>query len=423
MLPSLLVSPLAPGTVIAERFVLERLLGQGGVGEVWGARNVTTRKEVALKFLHAEANREKGRARFLREARATCAIQHPNVVAVHDVITHDDGLVMVLDRLHGESLAARLRRQGALPLDTALEILVQMALALEAVHGSGIIHRDLKPANVFLESRPRALVTTNEEVHVKVLDFGLARFTVSGPDAHALTQTGAMMGTPAYMAPEQAYGEKGLDARVDLWSLGIVAYECLPGVCPTKGANLVQVLQNVTMTPFVPIEERTPGLPSKLVDLVGRLLQRDRNKRPRNAREVRVVLEAQLARFREGDGYATPSDLKIDFGDGRRRRTRIAIGVSAVAGLGLAAALGLHAFGTRGKNKDAASASPIVATSETASATSAPSSPQPTPLPLPGDSLGGGASPPAPAVTSAHTHARPIGSSDDKLRRSMDTRK
>ena len=338
------VTHLAPGTVIAGRFVLERLLGEGGVGAVWAARNVVTRKGVALKFLRKGGRDEATRARFMREARATCAIVHPHVIAVHDVLPHEGLPVMVLDLLEGESLASRLRREGRLPLEKALEVLVQIALALEAVHLGGIIHRDLKPDNVFLEARARS-VDAEEHIHVKVLDFGLARFTVVDPAAHALTQTGAMMGSPIYMSPEQAFGERDLDARSDLWALGIVMYECLTGVCPTRGENIGQIFKKVTSTPLVPIDHWIPNLPEGVIGVVGRLLQRDRNERPASAKEVRLQLESQLARLREGPLSRRPA--------GRRRSARLAVAVPLAVCVGVVAV-----FAAIGMRRSHAPASP-----------------------------------------------------------------
>jgi serine/threonine protein kinase len=222
---------LSTGRVILGRFRLERELGHGGMGTVWAATHTLTGKSLALKFLKASsAGDETARRRFFREARSACAVRHPHVVSVHDVIELDDGApVMVMDLLEGESLRARLDRENTISLELLRPIVIQVLSALEALHAQGIVHRDLKPDNVFLCSAAGE--------GVKLLDFGIAKHvardeasTEGATDTGALTGTGAMLGTPFYMAPEQAFGEKDIDARVDLWAIGIVLYECLAGV-------------------------------------------------------------------------------------------------------------------------------------------------------------------------------------------------
>jgi eukaryotic-like serine/threonine-protein kinase len=280
------------GTVVADRFRLERRLGEGGMGVVWEATHTVTRKPVALKFL--KRSQEDGRAvhRFLREARAASAVRHPSVVEVHDVLELDDGSpVMVMDLLHGETLAERLRRERALPLSDVASIMVHVCSALGAAHALGIVHRDLKPENIFLESSRQA----GERLEVKVLDFGIAKLTATeGDAAHtgATTGTGAVLGSPYYMAPEQLFAEKDLDHRADIWALGVILYEALSGVRPTQAPNMGQIYKMVMTDAIVPLREKAPGLPSAVTDLVGRMLTRDRAGRPRDVREVLSVLSA-----------------------------------------------------------------------------------------------------------------------------------
>jgi serine/threonine protein kinase len=279
-----------PGTVVAGRFRLERRLGEGGMGVVWQAVHVVTRKPVALKFLKP-SGRDGPRAvqRFLREARAACAVRHPCVVEVHDVLELDGGSpVMVMELLSGETLAQRLAREHVLSLPELARIMVHVCSAVGCAHALGIVHRDLKPENIFLAQSPSGR-------RVKVLDFGIAKLTASeGDAAHtgATTGTGAILGTPYYMAPEQLFGEKDVDHRVDIWALGIILYEALAGERPTRGENVGQIYKVIVTDAIAPLGRHAPHLPDALLDLVGRTLSRDRTKRPPDVGEILAALGA-----------------------------------------------------------------------------------------------------------------------------------
>ncbi len=260
------------------------------MGAVWAATHVVTGKAVALKFLSDHAGDDSSKKRLLREARAACSVSHPNVVQVHDVLELDDGMpVLVMDLLRGESLGERLEREKTIAHDELVALLIPLASALEAAHAKGIVHRDIKPDNVFLAARP------DGAVDVKVLDFGIAKVTKLEDGEHAetakLTGTGAMMGTPYYMAPEQVFGEKDLDARTDLWSVGVLMYECLAGVRPTEGANLGQILKLVTVGPFKPLASVAPQVPAPLARVVDSCLVRDKHQRVASALALREALE------------------------------------------------------------------------------------------------------------------------------------
>ena len=283
---------LAPGMVIGNRYRLERVLGVGGMGTVWAAEDLETGARRALKLINPDlddgvAGATGSRRRFLREARAASAVQHPNVVTIYDVLDRDEApLALVMELLDGESLRARLDRETALPLGALADVLVPVISAVGAAHALGVVHRDLKPENIFV-----ARVGDGDPV-VKVLDFGIAKLTTL--DDEAMRSTGlttGVLGTPAYMAPEQVFGEHDLDHRVDIWALGILLYEALAGECPTRGANVGQVLKHVVSLPFTPIEERVAGLPPDLAALVAGMLTRDRGGRPDDLREVLAVLE------------------------------------------------------------------------------------------------------------------------------------
>jgi eukaryotic-like serine/threonine-protein kinase len=280
---------LTAGTVVAGRFRLEHRLGEGGMGVVWQAVHAVTRKPVALKFLK-RTGKDDARAvqRFLREARAACAVHHPSVVEVHDVLQLDDGApVMVMELLAGETLAERLRREGPMSVPELARVMVHVCSAVGCAHALGIVHRDLKPENIFLANTPGG------GREVKVLDFGIAKLTASeGDAAHtgATTGTGAILGTPYYMAPEQLFGEKDIDHRADLWALGIIFYEALSGQRPTLGDNVGQIYKIVMTDAIVPLQQRAPHLPEPVTALVGRMLSRERSARPADADAVLSVL-------------------------------------------------------------------------------------------------------------------------------------
>jgi serine/threonine protein kinase len=280
---------LATGTVVAERYQLERLLGEGGMGAVWAGIHLITRKRVALKFLKGHAGPDNVR-RFMREARAVSSVNHPNVVSVHDVFQLEDGSpVMVMDFLTGESLAQRLDRERALPLGDVARILLPVTSAVATAHAAGIVHRDLKPDNIMLHAR------ADGEIEPKVLDFGIAKLNpTEGTPAAAtadLTQTGAMMGTPSYMAPEQVFGEKDVDHRADIWAMGVIIYECLAGERPFVGENFGQLIKAIATRSIIPLEQAVPGLPEDVTALVAALLASDRNKRPQDLRTTYEVLK------------------------------------------------------------------------------------------------------------------------------------
>ena len=272
-----MAAEIEPGSIVAERYRVTRLLGEGGMGAVWAAQHIVTRKTVALKLMKAAgAAKPELVRRFLREARAASAVRHPNVVQIHDILQTTDGMpVMVMDLLEGESLGSRLERESVLSLADVSAILLPVISAIGTAHSLGIVHRDLKPDNIFL-------VREGHHVRPCVLDFGIAKLSAMEGDAAqtgALTRTGAMMGTPYYMAPEQAFGEKSLDLRADVWAIGVILYECLTGRRPVDGDNMGQLLKILMTGAVQPIEELKPDLPPEVIDLVRRMLTTDLRQR------------------------------------------------------------------------------------------------------------------------------------------------
>jgi WD40 repeat protein len=251
-----------------------KVLGVGGMGVVFQAEDPQLQRPVALKaMLPSLAAVESSRRRFLREARAAAALKHDHVVTIHQVGEDRGAPFLAMEFLEGEPLDARLKRQPPPSLGESLRIARQTAEGLAAAHERGLVHRDIKPANLWLE-KPKG--------RVKILDFGLAR---GGAEQSQLTQDGAIVGTPAYMAPEQARGEK-LDARADLFSLGCVLYRLTTGELPFKGTDTVSTLVAVATDAPVPPHDLDPGIPPELSDLVLWLLAKDPGKRPRSASEV-----------------------------------------------------------------------------------------------------------------------------------------
>lgn len=279
----------AQNELIGGRYRLAKRLGEGGMGSVWEAMHTITRRRVALKFLRGPlGGREDVRRRFLREARAAGMVQHPNVVGVHDLFElEDETPVMVMDLLEGQTLGARLREAGQLTLREIAEYLVPAVSAVGTAHSLGIVHRDLKPENIFL-------VGPRDKPDVRVLDFGIAKLGGGESLSTAsvsITRTGALLGTPCYMSPEQALGDRQTDHRTDIWSFGVILYEALAGARPIEGENLPQVIKRLVTDGITPIQVVVPDLPEDVAELIGSLLAQDASDRPSDLRQVSLVLE------------------------------------------------------------------------------------------------------------------------------------
>jgi len=292
-------------------FQVAELLGGGGMGVVYRAEDVRLGRTVALKFLAPELGRDPiAKARFLTEARAASALEHPNLCTVHDLGETEDGLLFLAMPLYeGESLERRLAR-GPLALQEALDVATQTARGLANAHQKGIVHRDVKPANLFL---------TGDGV-VKVLDFGIAKLSGRpGP-----TREGSLLGTPHYMAPEQMRGQE-VDARADVWSLGIVLYQMLAGRPPFAGGTGAAVVHAVLYEEPVPLAHLCPEVPPEVERIVSRLLERNPERRHADAGEV-------LADLRRAQGLASVTIPPAPVGGRRRwRGGLIALGVALVA--------------------------------------------------------------------------------------------
>ncbi|MBK8216409.1 MAG: protein kinase [Myxococcales bacterium] len=388
---------LRAGDVVAEKYRLTTPLGEGGMGVVWAAEHLVTRRPVALKLLRDLPSRgrrdprraERMRERALREARASVAVEDPRVLPIDDVLEHEGRTVLVMARLHGETLRARLDRETKIPAGDALPLLVDLAGAIAAAHAKGVVHRDLKPDNVFL------LATPVEGSVVRLLDLGIAKLAkdVLGDDMDTpLTTTGAMLGTPYYMSPEQGFGETDLDARSDAWSFGVLAYEVLAGVRPVRGDNLGQVLKAIAQGARPPLEGATSGVPRAVCHAIDALLVSDREARGSLARFVDACASTDAP-----EATHSPEGPRPVFGEARRR-----------TGLALAAALFLAvgASGTMAARRLASAPAPTVQPEPRAAAAivASPSETSPSPSASPSSSAPSLLS--ASPVASASTPAR-----------------
>lgn len=283
---------LAVGTILADRYKLQRLLGEGGMGAVYLAEHVHMRKRCAIKVLHREIASNEILARFKSEAIAAANIGHPNIAAATDFGELDDGsFFLVLEYVAGDSLRKALQG-GALPVGRALRIARGVLSALGAAHDKGVIHRDIKPENIML-------LEGGTDDRVKVLDFGIAKLD-DGALAHdqgrGLTRIGAIYGTPDYMSPEQATG-RPVDGRTDLYAVGITLYEMIAGSLPFQGAEVVEILaQHVTKRPPPLTSPRAPtDVTPAVEELVARLLAKVPDERPSDAAEAIAMIDEALA--------------------------------------------------------------------------------------------------------------------------------
>ena len=257
--PSGPISPLVfRGAVLAGRYRLEDIVGSGGMGAVWSATHLGIGQQVALKLVYANfARSADALQRFDREAKAVAKIKSRHVPQVYDSGVLEDGTpFLAMELLHGETLFNRVHKLGPVPLPEAISILDQCCVALGKAHALGIVHRDIKPDNIFLAQ-------DNEVAGyvVKVLDFGIAKVTQLGDAGHSSTRTGALMGTPQYMSPEQARALKSIDLRTDLYSLGLVAYTMLTGNLAFSGESLGDLLLQICAQPLPSLIGAAPWLP------------------------------------------------------------------------------------------------------------------------------------------------------------------
>ena len=284
------VASVQPGDVIGGTYVIERLLGEGGMGAVYVAHEERLGRRVAIKvLLSAVADNPEAVARFEREARSAAALQSDHVTRVLSVGQLASGAPYIaMELLEGEDLATLLAKRGALAPLEVVELMLPVCEALTEAHALGIVHRDLKPANIFLARRPTGATT------VKVLDFGISK-SATASTSPTLTKTTAVMGTPMYMSPEQLKEAKSVDGRADVWALGVVMYELLAGGPPFLSDALAELCAFILTMEPEPLGRRRPDLPPVLGMIVHRCLEKDPARRFADVRELRAALSAFVA--------------------------------------------------------------------------------------------------------------------------------
>ena len=300
---------------LGDAYTIEGEIGRGGMGVVYRARDERLQRRVAVKVLPPElAFSREIRERFTREAQTAAKLAHPHIVPIHDVGEGKGIVYFVMGLIEGESLAARIRRRGRVPAEETRRIMKETADALSAAHGQGVIHRDIKPDNILLEgTRGRVMVT----------DFGIAK-AMSGTSNATLTSAGMAIGTPSYMSPEQAAGEREIDGRSDLYSLGVVAFQMLSGELPFNAPTVAGILMKHITEPAALLHEKFPDVPEDLSLAVARCLEKDPTNRWPSADGLRRSLESRnVSGYRPtGLGWKAETRPQTPAGRGGTRPTR-----------------------------------------------------------------------------------------------------
>jgi serine/threonine-protein kinase len=333
------MSAVSPGEVLAGKYRIERVLGEGGFGVVVAALHLQLRQRVALKFLLPHALRDPSIVeRFVREARAMAGLRSQHVARVIDVGTLPDGApYIVMELLEGEDLGEVVEKRGRLEVPAAAAAVLEACEAIGEAHALGIVHRDLKPSNLF-----RARGTGGHPI-IKVLDFGISKLPPADED-HSLTRTHAVFGSPVYASPEQLRSTKHVDHRTDIWSLGVTLYHLVSGALPFAGATLSELAIKVAMDPM-PRFDPALGIPPRFEAIVARCLEKE----PAARYPTVAALAEDLA------GFAVPTTLTgatgqaaaVEPGPARGRR-RAALGFAAILGIGAAVAAAAVALESRG---------------------------------------------------------------------------
>jgi serine/threonine protein kinase len=384
--------PVAPGQLVAGKYRVDRVLGQGGMGIVVGAVHEQLQQRVAIKFLLAEvASNPEAVARFTREARAAVRIQSEHVARVIDVGALDNGApYMVMEHLEGRDLAELLVQERTLSLEQVVTFVLQAGEALSEAHLSGIVHRDLKPSNLFITRR------ADGSPCVKLLDFGISKTTAPSSSEAALTKTTGFLGSPLYVSPEQILSTRDSDVRADIWALGVILYEALAGRTPFQGETVMEIAARILQQPPPRLHQVRPDLSPTFCDVVMKCLEKNRDSRFQDMAQLARALGPfapgagisveRISRILSGspafaptlaspapavavavpeggstdDGHATSASSSIRLP--RRRPRALFIGL-AVAAVGL---VGLLRFASRQPSTTAAVPPPTAAAANTA---------------------------------------------------------
>lgn len=456
-------SPVAPGTVLAGKYRVERVLGKGGMGIVVAAERITLGDRVALKFLLGDAaKRPDVVARFLREARAQTTIKSEHAVRVLDTGSLDDGApYLVMELLDGHDLADELRKHGRVPVTTAVDYVLQACEALAEAHAAGIVHRDIKPANLFLARR------ADGSALVKVLDFGIAK-TIPTGDATSLTLTSTVMGSPLYMSPEQVRSTKHIDARSDIWSLGVMLHELIAGKPAFEADTASELMAKIAADPPTLLRARRPEAPEGLELAILRCLEKDATKRtsnvaqfardlapfasPRGLMSIERIVGTMLPGAQtvlpstpppaepvqatpNGGANTAPTWAKTDaVQPASPRRSRLSTALAVVGALSIVAVTGVVVLSRTGGGRSSSSGqsaapSPTETSTALAVPTSSPEAPPAAPSATPAPSASAAppvaassAGPVAPAIASARRPGKP-GTPGDPMKSAMESRK
>jgi serine/threonine-protein kinase len=342
---------LSTGDIIDGKYRIVRLIGEGGMGAVYEAENMRIHRKVAIKVLHAGvAQTGEAVSRFEREAQAAGRIGSEHIVEVLDLGNLPSGdRYMVMEFMDGDALSGRIRTRVRLTPSEIYPIMHQLLEALAAAHGAGIIHRDLKPDNVYLlKSRG------GKADFVKLLDFGISKFNqLSGDSGFSMTRTGAVMGTPYYMAPEQAKGARDLDHRVDLYAAGVILYEAITGEVPFNADTFNELLFKIVLEAAKPVEQVVPNMDPNFAAIVNKSMAREPSQRFQTAREFQQALEQWAAGA--GPQFAAALNASVQtHGSLPNPHQQVPTGQHAAVGTGQHAALGTGQHAALGTGQHAA---------------------------------------------------------------------
>jgi eukaryotic-like serine/threonine-protein kinase len=407
----------ALGSVIADKYRIEELIARGGMGAVYLATHLVSGKRVALKWMLPTLGQMPGaKERFVREACATARIEHPNVIDIYDVGNDRGSVYLVMELLRGETLAEYLQRTPQVEPEEAVTLLMPALRGVAAAHAHHVIHRDLKPDNIFLCRSPEG-----EPREPRVLDFGISKITsTEGPLNLALTSSGAVMGTPYYMSPEQVRGAKDVDERGDVYAFGVILYEMLSGQRPFDAETYNQLILKIATENPAPLLELQPQLDRRLAAVVEKAMAREPSARFSSIEDLAVALEpfaagmlfrASTVRLQNpaANSGERPS-LRFLAARTRRSRSFIALGIAlgcAGAGLGFWALSRSKPAKLAAEEPAAVAPQAVVEAPAPQTDTRAATDPSPTPEPPPGAGISPPPATPATPPAAARREPKP----------------